>query len=77
MFYLSESPRIGANGVVGGVLDEGEIVLTTQLPQGMMLILNVIDGRALFLLNLSGHGLDSAPLVWPIARRTLRVDDIA
>jgi hypothetical protein len=61
MFYLSEFPRIGANGVVGGVLDEGEIVLTTQLPQGIMLILDVVNGsRALFLIDPSWHGLDSA-----------------
>lgn len=45
-FYLSEFPRMGANGVVGGVLDEAEIVLTIQLPQGRMLILDVVNGRA-------------------------------
>jgi hypothetical protein len=77
MFYLSESLRIRLNSVVRRVLDEGEIVLMMQLPQGMMLILNVVNGRALFFLNFSGHGLDSAPLVLPIACRTLRVDDIA
>jgi len=60
MFYLSEFPRMGANGVVRGVLDEGEIVLTTQLPQGIMLILDIVNGRALFLINPSWHGLDSA-----------------
>ncbi|KIM94704.1 hypothetical protein OIDMADRAFT_184319 [Oidiodendron maius Zn] len=43
-FYLSEPPRVGANGVVGGILDEAEIVLTTQSPDGMTLILDVVNG---------------------------------
>lgn len=41
MYYLDEEPRV----VGEGYLKPEEIVLTTQLPQGMTLILNVADGK--------------------------------
>ena len=43
-YYISELPRVGANGMVG-TLEEGEIMLTTQSPNGMTLILDVVDGK--------------------------------
>lgn len=45
MYYLDEEPRVGEGNVLGaGYLKPKEIVLTTQLPQGITLILNVAEG---------------------------------
>lgn len=46
MYYLDEEPRVGGEGNVlgAGYLKPEEVLLTTQLPQGMTLILNVAEG---------------------------------
>jgi hypothetical protein len=42
-FYLEEEPH---DGDKGGVLRAEEVLLTTQLPQGWSLVLDVTDGRS-------------------------------
>lgn len=45
MYYPDEEPRVGEGNVLGaGYLKPEEILLTTQLPQGKTLILNVAEG---------------------------------